>query len=239
MKTNRKRPAQHARPKAHNYENQQKAHTNFTNKRFTDIQGYNTDFSGSDFSNTSFYRSVLKYCTFDSCLFRFTDFTKTNFTQSSFKNAIFENCLFDQCVLSGCDFENAIFTNTYAVKTEVPAPVINADQKKIHIDLIPALQSALSACRNNPAIIRSKTLFVQKPAKGKKEVLSKQGRKKVQREKLEKQFSSDRPLEINRINVARLVHAFGQEKTALALKEAAKKMDRDFVSLSAFLPYFK
>lgn len=168
MKTNRKRPAQHARPKVHNYENEQRSHTNFIGKRFTNVQGYNTDFSGSDFSNTSFYRSVLKYCTFDNCLFRFTDFTKTNFTQSSFKNAIFENCLFDQCVLSGCDFENAVFTNTYAAKTEVPAPVINTDQKKIHIDLIPALQSALSACRNNPAIIRSKTLFVQKPAKGKK-----------------------------------------------------------------------
>lgn len=100
------------------------------------------------------------------------------------------------------------------------------------------MQSALSACRNNPAIIRSKTLFVQKPAKGKRSAVQ-TGKKKVQREKLEKQFSSDRPLEINRINVARLVHAFGQEKTALALKEAAKKMDRDFVSLSAFLPYFK
>lgn len=238
MKTNRKRPAQHARPKVHNYENEQRSHTNFIGKRFTNVQGYNTDFSGSDFSNTSFYRSVLKYCTFDNCLFRFTDFTKTNFTQSSFKNAIFENCLFDQCVLSGCDFENAVFTNTYAAKTEVPAPVINTDQKKIHIDLIPALQSALSACRNNPAIIRSKTLFVQKPAKGKKKCCPNREEKRS-REKLEKQFSSDRPLEINRINVARLVHAFGQEKTALALKEAAKKMDRDFVSLSAFLPYFK
>lgn len=241
MKKNDIRPKKIYKPQV--FENEKRDHTDFSKKSFNSTEGFNTDFQDSLFNSCSFFKAKFKYCNFDGCRFCFTDFSKTNLAGSTFKNAVFENCLFDTCVLSSTDFEGASFFNTYAIHTEgvltEAEGLVNADIEKVNPELSASMQKALDACRKNPAIIRSKTLFLPQKVKEKKGPLLKQSRKKEQRKRLENQYSLDRPMEYHKINLARLLTLYGPEKTAAGLLKAADSISRDFTNLSYFIPYMK
>ena len=225
---------------------------NFYYKDFSYSNSYNTHFTRSLFYGNNFFKARMKYCSFNGCKFTFIEFRNTNFRGCSFKGAQFENVIFINCNLSNTSFHDATFKNVYyyntslkntkGIKNECTLKKIN---NNLNLTLIPELEDAIELCKNNRYIIDSNTIFYTKKRrlsnaqKAKDKLLPKQERKLLQRERQKELLKSPKQIFLCKINIIRLSYYFTQNEIAKGLILASKQINKNFSSLSYFIPFIK
>ena len=206
---------------------------NFSYKDFGYSNSYNTRFTNSIFYGNSFYKATMKYCGFNGCKFNFIEFKSVNFRGCRFKGAYFENVIFENCNLSNTHFENATFKNVYLVNTS------------LKLSLTPQLLEAIDESKINPYIMASGTIFQKKKGhlsnaqRRAEKLLPKQEQKHLQRERQVKLLAQAKQMPFNKVNIIRLLDNFTECEVAQGLHLATMSIDKDFLSLSYFIPYIK
>lgn len=227
---------------------------NFYYKDFSYSNSYNTHFTRSLFYGNNFFNAKMKYCGFNSCKFNFIEFRNTNFRGCRFKGAQFENVIFINCNLSNTNFQDASFKKVYYYNTSLKnikglknksfiTKVIDNDVDLI--TFIPELQKAIKLCMKNRYIVDSNTIFYIKKRrltnaqKKENKSLPKQERKCIQRN-LQKEITRfSKQISLCKINIIRLLDNFTQNELAKGLILASKHIDKNFSSLSYFIPFIK
>lgn len=226
---------------------------NFSYKDFSYSNSYNTHFSNSVFFGNNFLKATIKYCGFNGCKFDFIEFKSTNFRGCRFKGAHFENVLFENCNLSNTHFQGATFKNVYLTNTSLKTAhgikdtnlLININNHNLTLSLSSSVLAALEACKNNSFIVNSGTIFFTKKGrlsnsqKRKEKLLSKQERKKLQKERQIKMLNSSKQLTLHKVNILRLLNNYSEDEVAKGLHLAAQSIDKNFSSVSYFLPFIK
>lgn len=192
----------------------------------------------------------MKYCGFNGCTFNFIEFKSVNFRGCRFKGAHFENVIFENCNLSNTHFQGATFKNVYYTNTSLKSAkglqntdlLTRINNHSLKISIGEELRKSLNLCKTNTYIVSSGTLFYREKQhlcnaqKKKEKALSKQERKKLQRERQAKLLEHPKQLLINKVNVQRLLNVYNETEIAKGLSLAAVTIDNEFSSLSSFLP---
>ena len=98
---------------------------------------------------------------------------------------------------------------------------------------------------HNPYIVSSGTIFYKKKGhisnaqKRAEKSLSKQERKSLQRKRQEELILHPKQLTLHKVNIIRLLDNYTENEIARGLHLAATSIDKDFSSLSYFIPYIK
>ncbi len=226
---------------------------NFSYKDFSYSNSYNTRFTNSIFYGNSFYKATMKYCGFNGCKFNFVEFKSVNFRGCRFKGAHFENVIFENCNLSNTHFQNATFKNVYLVNTSLKSTrgiqdkniLTNITNSSLKLSLTPQLLEAIDESKTNPYIIASGTIFQKKKGhlsnaqRRAEKLLPKQEQKHLQRERQTKLLAQAKQMSFNKVNIIRLLDNFTECEVAQGLHLATISIDKDFLSLSYFIPYIK
>ena len=195
----------------------------------------------------------MKYCEFNGCKFNFVEFKSSNFCGSRFKGAHFENVIFDNCDLSDTCFQGATFKNAYFINTSVKKVkgikdtdlLTKISNHSLEITFTSELLEAINECKDNPYIVSSKTIFFKKKGrlsnsqKRIEKALSKQERKLLQRERQKDLLLHPQQLSLHKVNILRLLDNYTEDEVAHGLRLAAKSIDKNFSSLSYFIPYIR
>lgn len=234
-----------------NYDCQDRQNKNFLYKDFSYSKSYNTNFKNSKFYGNNFNKANLKYCTMNGCEFKFIEFKNTNFKGSKFIGAHFENVLFENCKLEKCTFKNVTFKNVYYTNTSLSDirgiskdnnSLIRINNQNITTNISKELFTSLELCKKNKYIMNSDTLFFKKKnrlSNSQKKIeksLTKPERKNLQRQRQKLQSTS---YQLNKINIMRLLNVFDEQTLSKGLSLSAKSINREFYSLSYFIPYIK
>lgn len=225
---------------------------NFSYKDFSYSNSYNTNFTNSVFYGNDFYKATMKYCGFNGCKFSFIEFKSANFRGCRFKGAYFENVIFENCNLSKTHFQEATFKNVYFTNTSLKEArgIKNADMLarindyNLKLTMSSELLEAIEMCKTNPYIISSGTVFYKKKGRlnySKKKswkTLSKQEKMFV-REQQKKLLADPKQLSLHKVNIIRLLDNYTEDVIAKGLCLAATSIDKNFASLSYFIPYIK
>lgn len=201
------------------YTNMDRKKRNFSYKDFSYSNSYNTCFTGSVFYGNNFFKARMRYCGFNGCTFQFIEFNKTNFRGSRFKGAIFRNVWFNNCNLQGASFHdasffNVLYTNTNISKAkDVPQSecLVSINHKTTKFQLSQQLYEAVLSCKSNQFILKSGTLF----------------------------YKQKNNLQIHQINLERLLLAYSEKAIIAGLHDASNSINKDFSSLSYFVPYLE
>lgn len=226
---------------------------NFSYKDFSYSNSYNTRFTNSIFYGNNFFKATMKYCGFNNCKFSFVEFKSTNFRGCRFKGAQFENVIFENCNLSNTHFQEATFKNVYFSNTSLKNTKGIKDihlwkkinNKNLELPLGPKILEVINECKANPYIVFSGTIFYKKKGrlsnfqKKSQKSLSKQERKYLQRKHQEELLAQPKQLLLNKVNIIRLLDNFTEDEIAKGLHLAAISIDKEFYSLSYFIPYIK
>lgn len=226
---------------------------NFSYKDFSYSNSYNTRFTNSIFYGNNFYKATMKYCGFNGCKFSFIEFKSVNFRGCRFKGAHFENVIFENCNLSNTHFQNATFQNVYLVNTSLKSAkgiqdkdiLTNITNSSLKLSLTPQLLEVIEESKTNPYIIASGTIFQKKKGhlsnaqKRAEKLLPKQERKRLQRERQTKLLAQAKQMSFNKVSIIRLLDNFTESEVAQGLHLATLSIDKDFSSLSYFIPYIK
>ena len=211
---------------------------NFSYKDFGYSNSYNTRFTNSIFYGNSFYKATMKYCGFNGCKFNFIEFKSVNFRGCRFKGAY---------------FENATFKNVYLVNTSLKSArgiqdkniLTNITNSSLKLSLTPQLLEAIDESKINPYIMASGTIFQKKKGhlsnaqRRAEKLLPKQEQKHLQRERQVKLLAQAKQMPFNKVNIIRLLDNFTECEVAQGLHLATMSIDKDFLSLSYFIPYIK
>ncbi len=225
---------------------------NFSYKDFSYSNSYNTCFTGSVFYGNNFFKARMKYCGFNGCTFQFIEFNKTNFRGSRFKGAIFRNVWFNNCNLQGASFHgasffNVLYTNTNISKAKgVPQSecLVRINHNTTKFQLSQQLYEAILSCKSNQFILKSGTLFYKQKnrlSNAKKRALKqmpKADRKEYQRQ-IQLHIDKKNNLQIHQINLERLLLAYSEKAIIAGLHDASNSINKDFSSLSYFVPYLE
>lgn len=226
---------------------------NFSYKDFSYSKSYNTRFTKSLFYGNNFFKATMKYCGFNGCVFRFIEFKSANFRGCRFKGAYFENVIFENCNLSNTHFQGATFKNVYFTNTSLKNAkgIENTDLLKrinnqnLQVSLNNDVLKSISECKTNPYIISSGTIFSKKKRrlsnaeKRLEKSLSKQKRKFLQRQRQKGAVFNSDQFTLNKVNIIRLLDNYTEDEIARGLHLAAISIDKNFSSLSYFIPYIK
>lgn len=226
---------------------------NFSYKDFSYSNSYNTHFTNSIFYGNNFYKATMKYCGFNGCKFSFIEFKSTNFRGCRFKGAHFENVIFENCNLSNTHFQGATFKNVYFTNTGLKSAkgikdtdlLTRINNHNLKLSLNAETLEAINECKTNPYIVSSGTIFYKKKGRlsnAQKRIeksLSKQERKQLQRKRQEELLLHPKQLTLHKVNIIRLLDNYTEEEIAQGLHLAATFIDKDFSSLSYFIPYIK
>ena len=197
------------------YIGQDRSDRNFSYKDFSYSESYNTKFTRSLFMGTDFHRAHIKYCGFNGCIFKFVEFKSVNFRGCRFMGATFENVVFDSCSLSKSHFNGAIFKNVYFVNTATKeVSGLNLDNIKI----LNEKKMELELEKDLQETIKEceKNEYIVKS----KTIISRGGK-------------------INKLPIKRLLDAYEEKVIINALQMAIKRIDKEFSSLSYFVPYLE
>lgn len=191
------------------YTNKEKMNKNFM---YTDLKRsncYDCDFSGSNFDFASFRGAHFKSCNFYGGSFKATEFVGSNLKKCKFKKAKFEDVVFEGANLDGVDFEGASFKNTFFVGCDLnKAKNLNINNQNIKIyDKMPELEISESLREALEQAMENEFI------KASRVLDTKEGK-------------------INTISVMRLRHYFDEPVLIEGLKEAKRKVDKDFCTLS-------
>lgn len=234
-----------------NYDCENRQNKNFSYKDFSYSKSYNTNFKNSKFYGNNFNKAILKYCTMNGCEFKFIEFKNTNFRGSKFIGAHFENVIFQNCKLNKCTFKNSTFKNVYYSNTSLGDikgiskdnnSLIRINNQNIPLTISKELSTSLELCKKNKYIMRSDTLFYKKKnrlSNSQKKIeksLTKLERKNLQRQRQKLQSTS---FQLNKVNIIRLLNVYDEQTLSKGLSLAATSIDREFYSLSYFIPYIK
>lgn len=221
---------------------------NFSYKDFSYSNSYNTRFTNSIFYGNSFYKATMKYCGFNGCKFSFIEFKSVNFRGCRFKGAHFENVIFENCNLSNTHFQNVYLVNTSlksAKGIQDKDILTNITNSSLKLSLTPQLLEVIEESKTNPYIIASGTIFQKKKGhlsnaqKRAEKLLPKQERKRLQRERQTKLLVQAKQMSFNKVSIIRLLDNFTESEVAQGLHLATLSIDKDFSSLSYFIPYIK
>lgn len=232
------------------YNNVRRENRNFSYKDFGYSKSYNTRFTDSLFYGNNFFKARMKYCGFNGCRFQFIEFNNVSFRGSRFKGAIFENVWFNNCNIEKANFHDAKFVNVYYTNTNVKSAsgipntndFIQIDFQKAHIVLSRELQEILLLCKKNEYILKSGTLFyrrknrISNAKKRELKQMTKAERKNYQRQMQNNQKES---FVFHYVNLTRLLRIYSENEVIKGLHLAANSIDRNFASLSYFVPYLK
>lgn len=226
---------------------------NFSYKDFSYSNSYNTRFTNSIFYGNNFYKATMKYCGFNGCRFSFIEFKSANFRGCRFKGAQFENVIFENCNLSNTHFQGATFKNVYFTNTSLKSArgikdiylLTRINNHNLKLSLSSEMLEAINECKANPYIVSSGTIFYKKKGrlsnaqKRAEKSLSKQERKCLQRKRQEELLLHPKQLTLHKVNLVRLLDNYTENEIAKGLHLAAISIDKDFSSLSYFIPYIK
>lgn len=252
-----KREMRHKKNKKYNkffsYNCAERQNRNFSYKDFSYSNSYNTHFTNSIFYGNNFYKATMKYCGFNGCKFSFIEFKSTNFRGCRFKGAYFENVIFENCNLSNTHFQGATFKNVYFTNTGLKSArgikdtdlLTRISNHNLKLSLSAEILEAINECKTNPYIVSSGTIFYKKKGhlsnaqKKAEKSLSKQERKQLQRKRQDELLLHPKQLTLHKVNIIRLLDNYTEEEIAKGLHLAAISIDKDFSSLSYFIPYIK
>lgn len=225
---------------------------NFFYKDFSYSKSYNTKFTNSIFYGNVFFKSTMKYCGFNGCKFNFIEFRSSNFRGCRFKGAQFENIIFSNCNLSNANFQGATFKNVYFNNTSLKnvkgikdTNLFTKLNNNIEFSISQKLIETLNECKTNPYIISSKTIFytqkvrLSNSQKKAEKLLPKQERKQLQKERQKQLSIKPKPLSLNKINIILLLDNFTEDEIIRGLHLATKSIDKNFSSISYFVPYIE
>lgn len=226
---------------------------NFSYKDFSYSNSYNTRFTNSIFYGNDFFKATMKYCGFNGCKFSFIEFKSSNFRGCRFKGAQFENVIFENCNLSNTHFQGATFKNVYFTNTSLKNArgikdtdsLTRINNHNLKLSFSPQLLEAINECKTNPYIISSGTIFYKKKGrlsnaqKKAEKSLPKQERKRLQRERQKELLTHPKQMSLYKVNIIRLLDNFTEDEIAKGLHLAATSIDKNFSSLSYFIPYIK
>ena len=238
--------------KSFSYANMERKNCNFRYKDFGYSNSYNTRFTGSFFYGNNFFKAKMKYCGFNGCRFQFIEFDNTNFRGCTFKGAIFENVWFNNCIVEKADFRGAIFVNVFYTNMNLlkskgiqqTDSLVRINQKTAKFQFSQQLLDTVFLCKNNKYILKSNTLFYQpkhrlsSAQKRDLKQLPKADRKEYQRQ-LQLHNKKRCDLQIHYVNLKRLLSVYSEEIVVAGLHLAVDTIDKDFSSLSYFVPYFE
>ena len=210
------------------YTNMERRDRNFRYKNFGYSNSYNTCFTGSFFYGNNFFKAKMKYCSFNGCRFQFIEFDSTNFRGCTFKGAIFENVWFNNCVVEKADFRGAIFVNVFYTNMNLlkskgiqqTDSLVRINQKTAKFQLSQQLLDTVSLCKTNKYVLKSNTLFYRQKQMW-----------------LHNKKRDD--LQIHYVNLKRLLSVYSEEIVVAGFLLAVDAIDKDFSSLSYFVPYFE
>ena len=161
---------------------------------------------------------------------------------------IFENCNLSNTHFQGATFKNVYFTNTSlksARGIEDTNQLTRINNHNLKLSLKPETLEALSECKANPYIVSSGTIFYKKKRhlsnarKKAEKALSKQERKCLQRKRQKELLLHPKQLMLHKVNLVRLLDNYTEDEIAKGLHLAAESIDKEFCSLSYFIPYIK
>lgn len=235
------------------YKCAERKNKNFSYKDFSYSNSYNTRFTNSTFYGNNFYKASIKYCGFNGCKFSFIEFKSVNFRGCRFKGAYFENVIFEDCNLSNTHFQGATFKNVYLANTSLKNVkgikdtdiLTKISSSNLKCSLTPQLLEAINKSKENPYIIASGTIFKKKKGhlsnsqKKAEKLLPKQERKRLQRERQERLLSQTKQMSLHKVNIIRLLDNFTENELIKGLDLATTSIDKDFTSLSYFIPYIR
>ena len=197
------------------YIGQDRSDRNFSYKDFSYSESYNTRFTRSRFMGNDFHRAHIKYCGFNGCIFKFVEFKSVNFRGCRFMGATFENVVFYNCSLSKTHFKGAIFKNVYFVNTGIKQVYgLNVDD----INIVNEKKIEIELERDLQETIKAceKNEYIVKS----KTIVSSGGK-------------------INKLSIKRLLDVYEEKVIINALQMAIKGIDKEFSSLSYFVPYLE
>ena len=197
------------------YIGQDRSDRNFSYKDFSYSESYNTRFTRSRFMGNDFHRAHIKYCGFNGRIFKFVEFKSVNFRGCRFMGATFENVVFYNCSLSKTHFKGAIFKNVYFVNTGIKQVYgLNVDD----INIVNEKKIEIELERDLQETIKAceKNEYIVKS----KTIVSSGGK-------------------INKLSIKRLLDVYEEKVIINALQMAIKGIDKEFSSLSYFVPYLE
>ncbi len=235
------------------YNSAERQNRNFSYKDFSYSKSYNTRFTNSIFYGNNFFKATMKYCGFNGCKFSFIEFKSANFRGCRFKGAYFENVIFENCNLANAHFQGATFKNVYFTNTGLKSVngikdtdlLTRINNQDLKLSLGSELLEAINECKTNPYIVSSGTIFYKKKGrvnnaqKKAEKSLSKQERKSLQRKRQEELILHPKQLTLHKVNIIRLLDNYTENEIARGLHLAVTSIDKDFSSLSYFIPYIK
>jgi hypothetical protein len=187
----------------------------------------------------------MKYCSFGRCKFEFIEFDSANFRGSRFKGAEFKNVLFCDCTFDKTNFAGAHFENVYCINSNIKCEGIQPiKDRNVEISFGSELNRAIDECRSNKYIVESDTLFYRPKNRFSKKMkqvmkqMSKAEQKEYQRQ-MQKISAKEKKVELNRLNLMRLLNVYSEIEVAAGLKLASKKIEKSFCSMSYYLPYIQ
>lgn len=234
-----------------NYNCEDRQNRNFSYKDFSYSKSYNTNFKKSKFFGNNFNKAILKYCNMNNCEFKFIEFKNTNFRGSKFIGAHFENVIFQNCNLNKCTFKNVTFKNVYYINTSLSNvrgiskdnnSLIRINNQNTKVLISDELFKSLELCKKNKYIMNSDTLFYKKKnrlsnaQKKFEKTLTKLERKNLQRQRQKLHSPS---IQLNKISIIRLLNVYDEQILSKGLSLAATSINKEFYSLSYFIPYIK
>lgn len=140
-------------------------------------------------------------------------------------------------------FTNTSLKNARGIKDTDSLTRINNHNLKLSFS--PQLLEAINECKTNPYIISSGTIFYKKKGrlsnaqKKAEKSLPKQERKRLQRERQKELLTHPKQMSLYKVNIIRLLDNFTEDEIAKGLHLAATSIDKNFSSLSYFIPYIK
>lgn len=194
---------------------QDRRNKNFSYKNFSYSKSYNTNFTRSRFMGNNFYKAHMKYCGFNGCIFEFVHFRSVNFRGCRFKGARFENVVFDSCSLAKANFSEAVFKNVYFVNTGIRY-ARNLNVEDINIVTGKKIDINLGNELQETVSACAKNKYILKS----KTIISTEG-------------------QINMLSIKILFDVYEETVIVNALRMAIEGINKDFSSLSYFVPYLE